>query len=61
MGWICIRIRMDPELLPGSGFLKVQSWIRTGINHFGSTTLFFMLLYLRLPEVIRKKPPLNLF
>ena len=26
MGWI--RIRMDPELLPGSGFWKIQSWIR---------------------------------
>ena len=26
MGWI--RIHMDPELLPGSGTLKIQSWIR---------------------------------
>ena len=26
MGWI--RIRMDPELLPGSGTRKIQSWIR---------------------------------
>ena len=25
-GWI--RIRMDPELLPGSGTRKIQSWIR---------------------------------
>ena len=38
MGWI--RIRMDPELLPGSGTQKIQSWIRnksfrihnTGLN-----------------------------
>ena len=32
MGWIWIRIRMDPELLPGSGSgsgtRKIQSWIR---------------------------------
>ena len=28
MGWILIRIRMDPELLPGSGTQKIQSWIR---------------------------------
>ena len=26
MGWI--RIRIDPELLPGSGTRKIQSWIR---------------------------------
>ena len=26
MGWI--RIRMDPELLPGSGSRKIQRWIR---------------------------------
>ena len=26
IGWI--RIRMDPELLPGSGSRKIQSWIR---------------------------------
>ena len=30
---------MDPELLPGSGTRKVQSWIGSGINHSGSTTL----------------------
>ena len=28
MGWIWIWIRMDPELLPGSGTRKIQSWIR---------------------------------
>ena len=26
IGWI--QIRMDPELLPGSGTQKIQSWIR---------------------------------
>ena len=26
MGWI--RIRMDPELWPGSRFRKIQTWIR---------------------------------
>ena len=28
IGWIRIRIRMDPELLPGSGTRKIQSRIR---------------------------------
>ena len=28
MGWIRIRIHMDPELLPGYGTRKIQSWIR---------------------------------
>ena len=37
MDWI--RIRIDPELLPGSGTRKIQSWIRFGKNHSGSTTL----------------------
>ena len=44
MGWI--RIRMDPELLPGygSGTQKIQSWIRKKsfrIQYSGSTTLLF--------------------
>ena len=34
MGWI--RIRMDPEILPGSGSgtWKIQSWIRIWNNQF---------------------------
>ena len=28
MGWIRIRIHMDPELLPWYGTRKIQSWIR---------------------------------
>ena len=50
MGWI--RIRMDPELLPGSGSgsgtRKIQSWIRIRIRnkHSGSTTLLFIKFYL---------------
>ena len=27
IGWIRIRIRIDPELLPGSRTRKIQSWI----------------------------------
>ena len=30
---------MDPELLPGSGTRKIQSWIRIGINYSGCATL----------------------
>ena len=36
MGWIRNRVRMDPELLPGSG---TGSGSGSGINYFGSTTL----------------------
>ena len=32
MGWI--QIRMDTELLPGSGTRKIQSWIRTRNKSF---------------------------
>ena len=39
MGWI--RIRMDPELLPGSGSGKFRAGSGSGIDHFGSTTLLF--------------------
>ena len=28
IGWIQVRICMDPELLPGSVTQKIQSWIR---------------------------------
>ena len=40
MGWI--RIRMDPELLPGFGTQKIQSWIRNisiRIRNTGNNTV----------------------
>ena len=45
-GWIRIRIRMDPELLPGSGSgsgtRKIQSWIRIRNKSFRIQNTEFM-------------------
>ena len=60
MGWI--RIRMDPELLPGSGSgtQKIQSWIRisnesfwihnTAFNLAGKLYKLFFFFFLPLNE-----------
>ena len=49
MGWI--RIRMDPELLPGSG----RAGSGSGINHSGSTKLLLSV------NVRKEKPYLQDF
>ena len=44
IGWIRTRIRMDQELLPGSGSgtWKIQSWIRIQIHNTGFNAVFWI-------------------
>ena len=58
MGWI--RIRMDPELLPGSGTQKIQSRIRTLIISICSALIYILSLALFL-NASKKCPKLPSF
>ena len=61
IGWILIRIRMNPELLPrsGSGTRKIQSWIRIRNKSFWIHTTAFnnygLILATRITYTLYKK------
>ena len=62
IGWFRIRIRMDPELLPGSGSGKFKAGSGSGINHSGYTTLILgNFILVPVPVTYIPKPPKLVF
>ena len=53
MGWI--RIRMDPELLHGSGTRKLKSWIRIRNTSFQiHNTVFLVYFFIPDPHLLMR-------